>query len=452
MLYLPTGPAHNAARRGGELGIVAAARSRGGRCALLAAAMVAPLMAAPSDQNGSDGPQQVVNVNARYTVESVNVLGGSNRSLSHSLRAELDHVVGQKMDHPRLEQLAGRIKKELQVADVSVHVAKGSRQDFVTVTFEVTKGTERAVDLEIAKFLYDSREGWSGEGDATIHADGNAFTFGIVSDDDLLPERYSGIRAKVERNSVGTDRLSVRFEFDNFHDQLDSDAASELSPGEMEMYRSRQVYSPEATLVIARPLELDFGTRFSRFRLSTPASRTESSNAVVSTLRYHPRWGSAEDPKHPGDPEQEVEASYSVEAATHVLASDPAYTSHTLRAHYRFHHLRNLVDVRFLAGKITGLAPLFDRFVLGNSSTLRGWDKYDLDPFGGSRVVYGSVNYNYRFLEVFYDTGAIWSHPQDRQQRQSVGVGLKKDNFQLAVALPLRDGRTEPVFYAGMNF
>jgi Omp85 superfamily domain len=419
---------------------------------MLAAAMVAPLMATPSDQDGSDGPQEVANVNARYTVESVNVMGSSDRSLSHSLRADLDHVVGQKLDHPRLEQLAGRIKKELQVADVSVRVAKGSRQDFVAVTFEVTKGTERTVDLEIAKFLYDSREGWSGEGDATIHADRTAFTFGVVSDDDLLPERYSGIRAKVERNSVGTDRLSVGFEFDDFHDQLDSDAASELSPGEVEMYRDRQVYSPEATLVIAQSLELDFGTRFSRFRLSTPASRTESSNAVVSTLRYHPRWGSAEDPKHPGDPEQEVEASYSVEAATHVLESDPAYTRHEVRAHYRFHHLRNLVDVRFLAGKITGLAPLFDRFVLGNSSTLRGWDKYDLDPFGGSRVVYGSVNYNYRFLEVFYDTGAIWDRPQDRQPRQSAGVGLKKDIFQLAVALPLRDGRVEPVFYAGMNF
>jgi hypothetical protein len=62
------------------------------------------------------------------------------------------------------------------------------------------------------------------------------------------------------------------------------------------------------------------------------------------------------------------------------------------------------------------------------------------------------VDYNYRFVQVFYDTGAIWDLPQDRRQRHSVGVGLKKENFQLAVAFPIRAGHAEPVFFAGMNF
>ena len=41
---------------------------------------------------------------------------------------------------------------------------------------------------------------------------------------------------------------------------------------------------------------------------------------------------------------------------------------------------------------------------------------------------------------------------QERDPKQSVGVGFKKECFQLAVAFPLRTGRTDPVFYAGMNF
>ena len=98
------------------------------------------------------------------------------------------------------------------------------------------------------------------------------------------------------------------------------------------------------------------------------------------------------------------------------------------------------------------MAPLFDRFVLGNSSTLRGWNKYALDPLGGSHVIHGSVDYRYRFIQVFYDSGAIWDRPQEREQKQSAGVGLKKENFQLAVAFPIRSGHTEPVFFAGMNF
>jgi hypothetical protein len=417
---------------------------------LLAAALVAPLLATPGDDEIPLEQVNATNVNARFTVESVSLSGWTSPSISRSLRADLDRVVGQKLDHPRLEQLANRIKMELRVADVTVRVAKGSTPQHVVVTFEITKGSERRLDLEVAKFLYNSQEGWSGEGTATAHAGGNTFMLGVVTDGDLLVERFSGIRAKFQRKELGTERLGVSFEFDSFHDQWNPATLAVSSP--LDTYRDRQVFSPEATLVIAQAVELDFGARFSRFRLSTPASRTESSNGVVSTLRYHPRWGSAEDPKRPDDPEQEIDASYSIEAATHLFGTDPDYTRHFVHARYKFHHIHNLLEIGFLAGRIAGLAPLFDRFVLGNSSTLRGWDKYDLDPLGGSHVVHGSIDYNYRFIQVFYDTGAIWDRAEDREQRQSLGVGLKKDNFQLAVAFPVRAGHADPVFYAGMNF
>ena len=105
-----------------------------------------------------------------------------------------------------------------------------------------------------------------------------------------------------------------------------------------------------------------------------------------------------------------------------------------------------------IAGVIHGNAPLFERFVLGDSTTLRGWNRYDLDPLGGSHVLHGSIDYGFRIFQIFYDTGAIWDAPQEREQKQSVGVGFKKENFQLAVAFPMRAGRADPIFYAGMNF
>ena len=422
---------------------------------LLAMASVTPLWAGPGDQ---DGPLEVANVNSRYTVESVSVSGWRNRSLSSALRAELDKVAGEKLDHPRLEQLANQIKRELHVGEVAVKVAKGSAPDSVVVTFEIARSREQNFDLRVAKFLYDSKQGWSGQGSATTTIGGNAFTFGLVSDGDALTERFTGIRAGFERKRLSTDRLALRFEFDSFHDMWNRSTLTALQPAAADsavygqVYRSRQVFSPEATLVLVQPLELDFGVRFSRFRLSTPAARTESSNAVVTTLRYHPRWGSAGDPKSPGDAQQDVEASYSFEAATRAFESDPVYNRQVVRARYRFHRLHNLVEIGFLAGRISGLAPLFDRFVLGNASTLRGWNKFDLDPLGGSRVAHGSIDYRYRFVQVFYDTGAVWDRVQDREQKQSLGVGLKKEGFQLAVAFPLRAGHADPVFFAGMNF
>jgi Omp85 superfamily domain len=406
-----------------------------------------PLLA----DTGEEALPEFTNVNSRFIVESVNVSGTVKHSLSAALRSDIDQVVGSNLDHSHLDKLADRIKKELHVSDVKIAVTKGTMPDQVTVDFEVSKTKEVEFDLlDVPKFLYSSNQGWSGEGIASARIHGNAFTFGLVSDGDALAERFSGIKARYERKELGTKRLGLSFEFDDFHNQWNQATLSEADPSDI--YRTREVFTPEARLVLFQPLELDFGVRFARYRLSTPGAITESSNAVVTTLRYHQRWGS--DAKADTDEwRQEADGNYSLESATHVFNSDPTYTRQSIQAHYKVRHGHNRVDLAFLAGRITGLAPLFDRFILGTASTLRGWNKFDLDPVGGSKVVHGSLEYGYHWFEVFYDTGAIWDRPQDREQKQSLGAGVKtKDGFQLAVACPIRSGHATPVFIAGMNF
>src|SRR5262249_37154069 len=115
---------------------------------------------------------------------------------------------------------------------------------------------------------------------------------------------------------------------------------------------------------------------------------------------------------------------------------------------------------KWLGGMVNGNAPIYDRFALGNSLTLRGWNKYALAPLGASRIAHGSVEYRYRMFEAFYDVGSIWDRPQPQQiaavtpsgTKHSVGVGIRKDVLQLAVAFPLKYGRIDPVFLAGVNF
>jgi outer membrane protein assembly factor BamA len=322
------------------------------------------------------------------------------------------------------------------------------------VDFEVTKSHQQDFDLKVARFLYNSAQGWTGEGSAATTLKGNTFQFGLLSDGDSLIERVAGIRAKFERKSLGTNRLSFRFEFDSYHDQWNQATLAYASASDI--YQSRQVFTPEATVVIVQPLEWSFGVSFARLRVPDPAqtegggaaaAKTESSNAVVNTLRYHQRWGSAKDPK-----QQELTGSYSVSTATELLGTDRDFTRHKAEAHYKYRHGRTRADVAFLAGRVTGNAPLYERFVLGDSTTLRGYSKFDLDPLGGSRLMHGSVDYLYRFVQAFYDVGAIWDSPRERDPKQSVGVGFKKEYFQLAVAFPLREGRVDPIFYAGMNF
>jgi len=408
--------------------------------AVVLPAVCFPLPDEPPDQEA--GP---TNVNTRLIVESVLVSGRGSAKLSDPLRTDLNQVAGQNFDPPMLERLRDRIKQELHVPDVRMHVAKGDMPDRVIVNFEIGVEREKRFDLDLARFLYDSKQGWSGQGHATVNIHQNAFSFGMVSDGDRLSERYAGIQAAFERKHVLTDRLQLRFDFASYHEQWNEATLLEAAPGDI--YRTRTQFSPTATVVILEPLVVSFGVDFARYRLNLPVAETESSNAVVSTLRYHQRWGSAKDKG-----EHDLRASYSERAGTHFLESDTVFARHQVEARYRFRRGHEDLSVGFLAGVISGQAPLFERFVLGNAETLRGWNKFDLDPLGAAHVAHGSIDYVYRGFLVFYDTGAVWDRPDQREQKQSLGLGCKKAGFQLAVAFPVRSGAVDPIFYAGMNF
>jgi outer membrane protein assembly factor BamA len=197
--------------------------------------------------------------------------------------------------------------------------------------------------------------------------------------------------------------------------------------------------------VLARPLTLSFGAGFERFDTVFPASRTQSANAAITSLRYQKRtegWGADQ---------QEWDADYSLRAATRILGSDFAYARHRWEVRYSISRGRQTVSDEATAGLITGRAPLFERYVLGTSTMLRGWNKYDLDPLGGSRLVYNSLDYRYGVFDVFYDTGAVWDPGQEVLARHSVGVGLRKSSFMVALAFPIK-GRTSPIFMVGMNY
>jgi outer membrane protein assembly factor BamA len=392
---------------------------------------------------------QDLNVNSRYTIESVHVSGQHRVNIGNLLQSELDKVIGSKYDDSTVKRLADRIKRELRVSDVAVNVVRGTEPGHVIVNFELTGSIEQPFDLTVRKFLYDSKDGFTGDGSATMNLQGNAFTFGLISDNDSLVERFAGMRLKYERKSLGTKRLQFRFEFDDYHEQWN--AATLALASSDELYRTRQEFTPEGTLILAQPLEWSFGVSFDRLGLplqnGAAAAKTESSNAVVNTLRYHQRWGSEHDQK-----QQELTGMYSIRAASNLLDTDMVFTRQESYARYKYRRGRQGVELGFLAGVINGNAPLFERFVLGDSETLRGWNRFDLDPLGGSHVVHGSADYHYRVFEVFYDTGAVWDRPQDRDPKQSVGVGFKKEALQLAVAFPVRVGRVDPIFYAGMSF
>ncbi len=396
-------------------------------------------------------PQEDINVNSRYTVERVNVSGNASGRVTLELRQELDAVVGQKLDHSVLDRLAARIRRDLRVQTVSIHVKRGQVPDHVTVEFEVDNAHHRDFDVDIPKFAYHSRQGWTGIGEATTTVGNTAMTFGVLSEGDELVERFSGIRARLERTSLGTRRVRFRFEFDSYHEQWNPSTLSALPEDRSVLgtYSTRQNFQPTMTVVLAQPLTWSFGVSFQQLSMQFPISRTESANSVESSLRFHKGWEDGESNK------QAVDAGYTLRTATRVLDSDFVYVRHSAKVRYELSKGRNELILDFSAGGIEGRAPLFERFVLGNASTLRGWNKFDLDPIGGDRAVHGSVDYRYRFVTVFYDTGVLWNGPINTGTKRGAGFGFRsegKEGFLVAVAFPLKSGHVDPVLIAGFNF
>lgn len=410
---------------------------------LLAVLVAVPLLAVAQVRPDF---QPVVNVNSRYDIESVEVTGGWDFTLSSELNDEMQRLVGAKVDEGILADLAKRIRKELHARSVTHRLDRGDQPDHVRVVF---KATRRSADFDISvpRFLYHSRQGWTGEVNAVVTYTATTLGFGLVSDGDDLPERNAGIYARWEQRRLGTDRIGFRLGFESYHQQWNQATQNALqdAPEVPGIYRTRTNIQPVLLFALASGLTMESGLSFQRLQFQFPAARQESSNSVVNTLRYHRQWEDSDARR------QVVDAGYSLRAATKTLG-DFAYIRHRLNAGYEFHSGPQSVHVQFMGGLIGGTAPLFERFVLGNSHTLRGWNRFDVAPLGGERMAHGSVTYRVKVLELFYDTGALWNRGQSGTVRHGAGVGLRKDGFSLAVAFPLKEGRVDPVFMAGMNF
>jgi hypothetical protein len=402
--------------------------------------LIAALFAA-----GCAAQERDVNVNGRYTVESVDVVGIERASLSRTLRQEMQSLVGDRFDEERIDRVLRRLVRDFPDHEITRKVSRGATPGQVKIVFEMDlAGRRDRFDLAMPRGLYHSRSGWSGELEATVRVKTNDFTFGILSDGDRLLERFAGITARYENHHLGTPRARLAFDFESFH-QIWNRATLQADPGWREIYRTRQNFQPAVTFTLVRGLKATAGTSFQRFQKQFPAAHTESANAVIGTLRYERSLESS------GPNTHRLGAGYGLRAATRSLDSDYVYARHTFDADYALWRGPNKLSLRFTAGTLGGAAPLFERFVLGNSTTLRGWNKYDVAPLGGARAVHNSVDYRYRTFRVFYDTGAVWSKGQDASAKHSAGLGLQIGDFAMLVAFPMKSGRAVPVFMAGLN-
>ena len=398
----------------------------------------------------SDDGDLVSNINARYPVESVEVQGIRYTDISQTLRDRMQRLVGGRLDADEADDLIDQLRAERPGYDVSRRIERGSRPGRIRVVFEFSE-TERLRWIPFtrsrSRYVYHSDQGWSGVHDIPMGGRYNRATVGFAfSNSDDLIEEYSGVRLRFESRRVGTERVGLSLEVSRLNNTFREPTLTALStnPAIPEPYRTRLTVEPIGTVALTRQVRVFGGVSFSNLVALSHSPDSQMANTVIGGLAYAQRWD------HDSVSRSNVDAGYEIRAS--ALDSDLSYKRHFGHASYRYDHDNNTVIASAFLGRLTGDAPLFERFSLGDTSTLRGWNKFDIAPAGGDHVFHQSLEYRFHNVGLFLDAGSVWDAGTDKRLRTSTGFGILGDNFFLTLAFPLNEGGANGTFMMGVRF
>jgi hypothetical protein len=397
-------------------------------------------------------PDDEANINAKYIVEQVEILGIDDAALDAEMRADQLALKDKPLDSELADRLHARLQAAFTDYSVNRQTSRGSQPGQIKLVFELER-TEASRWLRFepleANVLYHSDQGWGAK--LPLNMNGSHFQvvpyFAIDVRDDLI-EEYSGFGFRFESRKVGTERLGASFEWSSL-DQTWIDqtiAALPTVPQVPALYRNRMTLTPLLKFAITKRLTVGGGVNIAELdALDETSSDGRMANAAVGLVRFDQQWKPATGVQH------DLEAAFSVRVGTDALESDLDYERYFGQAGYVFRKDRHRVLAMSQFGGITGDAPLFERFSLGDSRTLRGWNKYDITPVGGDRMVYGSVEYRYSAFALFLDSGSVWDTGTDRRVRFSTGFGFTPGPVFATVGFPLNTDEFGAVFTVGLR-
>ena len=394
------------------------------------------------------------NINTKYTVDAVEVKGVPQRDISPELWKELQSLVGKPLDSDAADRLGNQLRAEFPTYDLHRATSRSSEQGRIRVIYYLRlPDWARWLRFEPmdANALFHSDQGW-----------GALLPLAITSHDvlvapifawdtaDELVEEYSGFGIRVDARRLGTDRLGLFFEWSTYdQDWRDATlAALALNPQLPRAYRNRMTVTPMLKFAFTQQLSVAGGVGITELDplnedLGLPS---RMANAAIGSVRFKQHWDAASDVDH------DVAASFTLRAGTSALESAFEYDRYLTQADYAFRMRGHRVRGSAMFGRINGQAPMFERFALGDSRTLRGWDKYDIAPAGGDRMFHASVEYRYHLLMLFLDAGSVWDTGFDKRVRFSTGAGITPGPFFMILGFPLNTDEFRAVFTMGFRF
>jgi Omp85 superfamily domain len=392
------------------------------------------------------------NINERYIVDHAEVRGVPKHDLDPQLLADLEALVGKRLGAIDADEIASRLRNAYPNHEVSRHLVRSDQSGHIRLLFVLIKAeSARWLHFEPlrSKFVYHSDQGWSSYLDLPISSRDLRVTpiVAIDNGDDLI-EEYGGFGIRFEARKIGTERLGASLEWSTF-DQTWRDAtlaALASDPALPSLYQTRTTVAPTIRFAFTPHLNLSAGVGITELEPLIDGVDSQTANAAVVSLGFDREWRIDSNESH------QLDAAITVRAASEALESDFDYTRYVARAEYEYRSRRHLVLLSGMAGSIHREAPLFERFSLGDSQTLRGWDKYDIAPVGGSRMFHTSLEYRYRGLGLFLDTGSVWDRDTERKVRASTGLTFHPGPVFFTLGFPLNTDDVSAVFTAGLRF
>lgn len=388
--------------------------------------------------------------NARYLIERVEVRGISEREAA-DVNAELQTLVGKPLGSEDVDQVEAKVRTAFPDYDVRRRVIRGRRSGDIRLLF-ILEQRESARWLRFtplkSNLLYHSDQGWGAFMDFPISGRDFRVTPIIAIDHgDELIEDYSGFGVRVESRKLGTERLGASFEWTAFDADWDEATLAALAgnpvvPG---AYDDRTTVTPLVNFAVTRQLSVGGGVSITEIEPLSGIPGSQMANAYVGQVRFDPRW------EH-GRADHAIDARFTVRSASDTLESDFTYTRYLGQAEYEYRWSNHTLLASGVAGGIDGTAPLFERFSLGDSRTLRGWNKYDIAPAGGGRVFHASLEYRFHGFATFLDSGSVWDTGADKRVRVAAGFGFHTDPFFMTLGFPLNTDDVRAVFTTGVRF
>jgi hypothetical protein len=398
---------------------------------------------------GESGDSQ--NVNTRYVVERAQIDGPSGHDIPPALEDAAQALAGRPLDDEEAERLQRRLEAEFPGYEVHRRIFRGSERGQIRVVFELLKKEGprwlRFQPLH-SNLVYDTAHEWGGFFDLGIGSGDLRFTPMLAVDDsDDLVEEYSGWGLRFETRRLGTRRLGASLEWSSFDPDWREKTAAAVAadPALPRLYDTRSTITPLVKFAITPDLTVSAGVGITELHPLSPATVSQSANAAIGALDFRRGWPASDDAS------QQLDARLDVRGGSRALESDYAYTRYLAQGAYRYDRHHQHAVASGMAGHISGTAPLFERFTLGDTRTLRGWDKYDIAPAGGSRMYYASVEYAYTGVGVFLDVGSVWDRPADRRARVSTGLTLRAGPTFATIGFPLNTDNVGAIFMMGIR-